>query len=142
MGSIPTPGIRMIPSPTVALPATTILWVALGGAIGSALRFAVSDILRRLPALASLPWATLFVNVTGSFVIGWYLRSAVSADASPQLRAFIAIGICGGYTTFSTFALENAQLLENGLIARAAIYAIASVALSIGATFLGYAVAR
>lgn len=142
MGSIPTPGIRMISSPTVALPATTILWVALGGAIGSALRFAVSDIMRRLPALASLPWATLFVNVTGSFVIGWYLRSAVSADASPQLRAFIAIGICGGYTTFSTFALENAQLLENGLIARAAVYAIASVTLSIGATFLGYAVAR
>ncbi|HET8769426.1 MAG TPA: fluoride efflux transporter CrcB [Gemmatimonadaceae bacterium] len=132
----------MISSPTVALPATTILWVALGGAIGSALRFAVSDIMRRLPALASLPWATLFVNVTGSFVIGWYLRSVVSADASPQLRAFIAIGICGGYTTFSTFALENAQLLENGLIARAAVYAIASVTLSIGATFLGYAVAR
>lgn len=142
MGSIPTPGIRMISSPTVALPATTILWVALGGAIGSALRFAVSDIMRRLPALASLPWATLFVNVTGSFVIGWYLRSAVSADASPQLRAFIAIGICGGYTTFSTFALENAQLLENGLIARAAVYAIASVTLAIAATFLGYAVAR
>lgn len=142
MGSIPTPGIRMIPSSTIALPATTILWVALGGAIGSALRFAVSDIMRRLPALASLPWATLFVNVTGSFVIGWYLRSAVAADASPQLRAFIAIGICGGYTTFSTFALENAQLLENGLIARAAVYAIASVTLSIGATFLGYAVAR
>ena len=127
MGSIPTPGIRMISSPTVALPATTILWVALGGAIGSALRFAVTDIMRRLPALASLPW---------------YLRSVVSADASPQLRAFIAIGICGGYTTFSTFALENAQLLENGLIARAAIYAIVCVTLSIGATFLGYAVAR
>ncbi len=142
MGSIPTPGIRMITPPAVPLPATTVLWVTLGGAIGSALRFAVSDLMRRLPALAALPWATLFVNVTGSFVIGWYLRSALSADASPQLRAFIAIGICGGYTTFSTFALENAQMIENGLIARAAVYAIASVALAIGATFLGYAVAR
>ncbi len=142
MGSIPTPGIRMTPPSVIPLPPTTILWVALGGAIGSSLRFAISEVMRRLPALASLPWATLLVNVTGSFVIGWYLRSAVSADASPQMRAFITIGICGGYTTFSTFALENAQFLQNGQVGRAALYAIASVTLAVGATFLGYAVAR
>lgn len=132
----------MTAPPVIALPPSTVLWVALGGAIGAALRFAVSELLRRVPMLAGLPWSTLLVNVSGSFALGWFLRWAMDADVTPQMRAFVAIGICGGYTTFSTFALEGTQLLEAGHVGRAALYAISSVVLAIGATFAGYAVAR
>jgi CrcB protein len=123
-------------------PATTVLWVALGGAIGSALRFGVSEAMRRAPVLASLPWATLTVNVIGSFVLGWYLRSSIANADSPQVRAFVAIGLCGGFTTFSTFAFETATLLETGYLTRAAAYATLSVALCLGATFAGFAISR
>jgi CrcB protein len=123
-------------------PATTVLWVALGGAIGSALRFGVSEAMRRAPALVSLPWATLTVNVIGSFVLGWYLRSSMADAVSPQARAFVAIGLCGGFTTFSTFAFETATLLETGHLTRAAAYATLSVALCLGATFAGFAISR
>lgn len=123
-------------------PATTVLWVALGGAIGSALRFGVSEAMRRAPTLASLPWATLTVNVIGSFVLGWYLRSSMADSATPQMRAFVAIGLCGGFTTFSTFAFETATLLETGHFTRAAAYATLSVALCLAATFAGFAMSR
>lgn len=147
MGSIPTPGIRSGPSrrlmpPTAAFPAGTALWVALGGAIGSALRFGVSELFRRAPALAGLPWATLVVNVAGSLLIGWFLRWSAAAETTPQLRAFVAIGICGGFTTFSAFAAENLAMLQAGHPFRAALHAAASVALSVGAVFVGYALAR
>jgi fluoride exporter len=125
-----------------ALPPTTVLWVALGGAIGSAARFGVSEAMRRLPVLASLPWATLTVNVLGSLALGWYLRSAGAADAAPQMRAFVAIGLCGGFTTFSSFAFEGAVLLEGGQFARAGIYSALSLVLCVGATFAGFALGR
>lgn len=142
MGSIPTPGIAMTIPPAIPFPPGTVLWVALGGAIGSVLRYGVSEAMRRVPSLSGLPWATLTVNVAGSLVLGWFLRWALDADVTPQVRAFVAIGVCGGFTTFSTFAFESAALLEAGYAGRAALYALLSVGLSIGATFLGYALAR
>lgn len=131
----------MIPTPAAAFPAGTVLWVALGGAIGSALRYAISDGVRRLPALTALPWATLTVNIVGSMLLGFVLRWSVSTDASPQLRAFLMIGVCGGFTTFSAFALEGAGMVHANQIGRAATYALVSVALSVGAVFIGYALA-
>lgn len=139
MGSIPTPGTM---NPILPFPPTTVLWVALGGAIGSALRFGAGEVMRRIPALAAFPWSTLIVNVLGSFVIGWFLRSSATTDATPQLRAFVAIGVCGGFTTFSTFAAENLALLQGGQAGRAALHALLSFALTVGAAFLGYLVAR
>lgn len=139
MGSIPTPGIV---KPIVPFPPTTVLWVALGGAIGSGLRFAAGELLRRLPALSAFPWATMSINIVGSFVIGWFLHWASTAQATPQLRAFVAIGVCGGFTTFSTFAAENLSLLQSGQIGRAALHAVLSCTLTVGAAYLGYVIAN
>ena len=138
MGSIPTPGTMS----TVPFPPGTILWVALGGAIGSALRFAAGEAMRKLPAFASFPWGTLLVNVAGSFAIGAFLRWSATTDATPQVRAFVAIGLCGGFTTFSTFAAENLALLQGGQALRAALHAGLSLVLTVGAAFLGYLAAR
>lgn len=139
MGSSPTPGM-MPPTPTTTF--ASFLWVALGGAIGSTARFGLGEIARRMPALATFPWATLAINVLGSLAIGWFLRWSEIHDASASLRAFVAIGICGGFTTFSTFASENAVLLTYGQPARALLHALASVLLSVGAIFAGHALAR
>lgn len=138
MGSIPTPGTMT----TVPFPPGTVLWVALGGAIGSALRFAAGEAMRRLPAFATFPWGTLLINVVGSLAIGAFLRWATDTDASPQVRAFVAIGLCGGFTTFSTFAAENLALLQGGQAMRAALHAALSLGLTVGAAFLGYLAAR
>jgi len=132
----------VIPNPAQTFTAVTVVWVAVGGAIGSLLRFAIAEAVRRLPALAGLPWATLAVNVIGSLVLGFFMRWATDTDTSPQVRAFVMIGICGGFTTFSTFALEGATMIHDGQIVRAAAYAMLSVVLSIGAVFAGYALAR
>lgn len=138
MGSIPTPGTV---NPITSFSPTTVLWVALGGAVGSALRFAAGDLMRRVTALGAFPWATMCINVAGSFVIGWFLHWASTAQVTPQLRAFVAIGICGGFTTFSTFAVENLMLLQNGEVGRAALHAGLSFTLTVGAAYVGYVLA-
>jgi fluoride exporter len=131
-----------VPTP-LPFTAATALWVALGGALGAVLRFALSAIVRGMPALAGLPWATLGVNVTGSLAIGAFAGLAASGnDITPSMRAFVMVGVLGGYTTFSTFALEGIEMLQSGSAAKAMIYASASVILSIGAATLGFAMTR
>lgn len=128
----------MVPSPPITYPSLTVLWVALGGAIGAALRFGVADWTRRWAAFAAFPWATLAVNVLGSLALGFIVRWSIESGASPQLRAFLMIGVCGGFTTFSAFALETAGMLEQAMPMRAALYAVSSVLLCVGAVFVGY----
>lgn len=139
MGSTPTPGIVNTLAPVTF---ANVLWVALGGAIGSSLRYGIGEAARRVPALAGFPWATLAINVLGSLVIGWFLRWSEMHEATVPMRAFIAVGLCGGFTTFSTFASENAALLYGGQPAKALLHAFASVTLSVAAIFAGYALAR
>lgn len=119
-----------------------IAWVALGGAIGAALRYGVGEGARRIPLLSGFPWATLAINVVGSLVIGWFLRWSELHAAPATMRAFVAVGLCGGFTTFSTFASENASLIYGGQPLRALLHALASVVLSVAAIFVGYALAR
>lgn len=121
----------------------TALWVALGGALGSVLRFAIGAVVRSMPAFAGLPWATLGVNVTGSLAIG-ALSGLIAGgnDITPPMRAFVMVGVLGGFTTFSTFALESIELLQGGSALKAMAYASASVLLSIGAAALGFSLAR
>ncbi|MBX3172933.1 MAG: fluoride efflux transporter CrcB [Gemmatimonadaceae bacterium] len=125
-------------------PSGTWIWVAAGGAVGSVLRYGVAELVRRAPSLAGYPWATLGVNVTGALalgaVAGWLFGQP--AAASPQLRAFVMIGVLGGYTTFSTFAVEGLTMLQAGQPMRAAGYALASVLLSVAAAALGWAMLR
>ena len=114
------------------------LWVAIGSACGGMARYACSG----LGALVSetFPWGTLFVNVLGSLIIG-ALVVLIPPDGRfliADARAFLMIGICGGFTTFSSFSLETLNLARNGEWASAVSYTIGSVVLCLVAVWLGY----
>ena len=120
-----------------------MLWyVAAGSALGGVTRFLLGGYLQRA-AGASFPVGTLVINVTGSFLLGFLLRYALgTASVTPEVRALLTTGFCGGYTTFSTFSYEAVALAEDGAWARVAAYLAASVLLSIAAAFLGVVAAR
>jgi fluoride exporter len=120
-----------------------MLWyIAVGSAIGGVSRYLLGGVVQRLLD-TTFPAGTLLINLTGSFLIGAIIRFAVETPwISPELRACLTIGVCGGYTTFSTFSYETAVMLEDGEWSRAATYVVASVGLSLLATFLGFAAAR
>ena len=110
-----------------------ILAVAAGGAIGTIARYMVAICAGRLLG-TGFPWATLFVNVTGSFLIGALAGAfALKWDASQATRAFLVVGIGGGYTTFSAFSLDFVTLMDRGQALHARAYAIGSSALSMRA---------
>lgn len=119
-----------------------MLWVAAGGAIGAALRYGIGEALRGAAFAQRFPVATLLINVSGALVLGWWMRSLGGLETTPQVRAFVAIGICGGYTTFSTFAFENLALLQGGQVAKAMLHAGLSVVLSVAAAWLGWTLGR
>ena len=114
-------------------------WIAVGSALGGVARVWASVWLAgRLGT--GFPWGTLFVNVTGSFLIGLFFSS--TADRSivgPTLRQFFMLGICGGYTTFSSFSLETLGLFRTGEVARAACNVAVSVVLCLFAVWAGFA---
>ena len=116
------------------------LWVALGGALGSVLRFWVNDLVMQRTASA-FPWGILLINVTGSFLIGIF-AAFTDPDgrllASPGMRQFLMIGICGGYTTFSSFSLETLKRLQDGDWFYAGANIVLSVLLCLLAVWLGY----
>ena len=120
-----------------------MLWyIAVGSAIGGVSRYLLGGFVQRLTA-GTFPFGTLLVNITGSFLLGLIMRYAVETPTfTPEVRAFLTIGFCGGYTTFSTFSYETVVLMEDGQWARAAAYVLLSVVVSLAATFLGFAAAR
>lgn len=120
-----------------------MLWyIAVGSALGGVGRYLLGGLVQRLSA-GTFPAGTLFVNISGSFLLGLILRYAVETPAlTPELRALLTVGLCGGYTTFSTFSYETVALVEDGDWTRAALYITLSLALSLAATFLGFAAAR
>ena len=114
-----------------------LLWyVALGSAVGGASRFALSTFMQQ--RAGTFPIGTLVVNITGSLALGFLMLYALgSTSVSAETRALLTTGFCGGYTTFSTFSYETIALVQEGDYRRAAIYVVASVALSLAATFFG-----
>jgi fluoride exporter len=117
-----------------------VLFVALGGALGSAARYLVSGwfAARFGPAF---PYGTFVINVTGSFIIGLFLAFAQDRiSLSPYWRLFFAVGVVGGYTTFSTFEYESVRLLQDGQMLLAASYLVGSVVLGAIGTVAGIAV--
>src|SRR6201999_794490 len=115
-----------------------LLAVAIGGAVGSLLRYFVVSAIQQ-PTM-QFPWGIFVVNVTGGFIMGVIVEmSALKLQISPELRAFLTIGILGGYTTFSTFSLDSALLIQRGAYMAAAGYIVGSTALSITALFAGLA---
>ena len=112
------------------------LLIAVGGAAGSLLRYLIGGAVQRMSA-GGFPVGTMFVNVSGCFLIGVLLRQFLNMQISPEWRAFLIVGFCGGFTTFSTFSAETLGLVEGGEYGRAASYVILSVALCLSATFAG-----
>lgn len=112
-----------------------LLLVGLGGGIGSMLRYAGSLLI----GSKIFPYATLSVNIIGSFIIGVIFALCIKEDVVlNNWKLFVATGICGGFTTFSAFSLENMGLLQSGKYGMALTYIGLSILLGIGATFLGY----
>ena len=121
----------------------TYLWIALGGALGSAARYACSNLAAAWLG-PSFPWGTLFINVLGSFVIGFF-ATITGPDgrifAGATARQFVMIGICGGYTTFSSFSLQTLNLMQDGEWLGAAGNVVGSVVLCLLAVWLGHVLA-
>ncbi|QNJ96779.1 fluoride efflux transporter CrcB [Constantimarinum furrinae] len=113
-----------------------LLLVFLGGGLGSALRFGVMKIMST-PANA-FPYGTLSVNILGSLIIGILLGVLVKGNpTSENMTVLLVAGFCGGFTTFSAFALENYQFLKNGDLLNFSLYTGGSILLGLLAVFLG-----
>jgi CrcB protein len=119
-----------------------VFWaVALGAALGGLARFYLGNAIQTRAGI-DFPAGTLVINVTGSFLIGLFMRYALqSAAIGPELRIFLTTGFCGGYTTFSTFSYDTIALLTDGEYGRASLYVGTSVALALVATVCGIAAA-
>ena len=123
---------------------TTWLAVAAGGALGSLARFWLAAAMTALTG-PRFPWGTLLINVLGSFVIG-LVGAATMAPARvgmpPEVRVFLMVGVCGGFTTFSAFSLQTLELLQAAEFWPAVGYAAASVALCLVAVWTGWLAGR
>src|ERR687892_263581 len=119
----------------------TYLWVALGGATGSAARFAVTQWMGARWGW-TFPWGTFAVNVTGSLAIGLVMTLLLARGADPMYRLLLVTGFLGGYTTFSAFTFETLALLEARRWDAAALYVTGSVVLGLLATALGLGLGR
>jgi CrcB protein len=121
----------------------TYAWVALGGALGSMARFWMANAVAAVAGPA-FPWGTLGINIIGSFVIGlFYALTGPGGrfDVSSDMRIFVMIGLCGGFTTFSSFSLQTLLLLQDGHTLRAGAYMLGSVALCLLFVWLGSLIA-
>jgi CrcB protein len=117
-----------------------VIWyVALGGAVGTVTRYLVGIAVQSRSGL-DFPVGTLLVNLSGCLLLGFVIRYALATPAiTPEVRALLTTGLCGGYTTFSTFSYETVALIQDGDWRRAALYVGVSVAGSILGVMLGIA---
>jgi fluoride exporter len=113
-----------------------LLLIALGGGVGSLLRYLIGGAIQRSSA-SGFPIGTTFVNVVGCFLVGVFVRFLLNMQTSVELRALLIVGFCGGFTTFSTFSYETVGLLEGGEYVRAVTYVLGSLLLCVTATFAG-----
>jgi CrcB protein len=121
----------------------TYLWIAIGSALGGMARHWCTMVATGLFG-AAFPWGTLFINILGSFVIGFFFALTGPGgrlDVPLDARLFVMTGICGGYTTFSAFSLQTLSLFQDGAWLRGGAYVAASVILCLIAVWAGYALA-
>jgi CrcB protein len=118
------------------------LWVMIGSALGGLLRYAISRWTMHLsPTSTSFPYGTVFINVLGSFVIGYFGTLTLQTGkypASDNLRLFVMVGVCGGFTTFSSFSLQTFEMMRGGAWGRALANVILSVVLCVVAVAVGH----
>jgi CrcB protein len=119
-----------------------ILFVGLGGAVGSVLRY-LTHVITMKHYAASFPLATFMVNFAGCFIAGMFfgLISQETSEAQ-NLKLLLITGFCGGFTTFSAFALENVRLVNSGNTTTAVLYTIASIAAGLLAVWIGLLITR
>lgn len=118
----------------------TYLWVALGGAIGSVARAWLTLAVARLTG-PQFPWGTILINVMGSFVIGFFAKLSSGPDSRfvpAEVRAFVMIGLCGGFTTFSSFSLQTMELFQDGQSGQALGNVALSVCVCLASVAAGY----
>ena len=117
-----------------------VLAVGVGGGIGALARYYIAGWIQ---GASVFPWGIFAVNLTGGLLMGMIVEAgALKLNLSPELRAFLTVGILGGYTTFSTFSLDSVLLLQKGEYAQAAFYMIGSVVFSILALVAGLWIVR
>lgn len=120
----------------------TLFFIAIGGAIGSASRYLCVRGVSRLIG-GNFPWGTMIVNVVGGFLIGALVSAfALRFITGDNFKAFLFVGVLGGFTTFSAFTLELADLLQQGQIGLAFLYGAGSVIVSLGACAGGLLLVR
>ncbi len=103
------------------------LWVAVGGAFGSALRFGIGRFAQAVWPNQGFPWATLAINLLGCFLMGCLVQSLAQGWVAQRYQPLLGVGILGGFTTFSTFSLEAVLLWQRGDNAGAMLYVLLSV---------------
>ncbi len=115
-----------------------ILLIGLGGFLGSIARYLVSRLNHYLDWM-SVPFGTLIVNVAGSFLIGFLIGISEKSPAlTVELRMLLMVGLCGGFTTFSSFSGENLMLMRNGQFLSILLYTGLSIVLGFAAVYFGY----
>jgi fluoride exporter len=140
-GSVSMASVTKVPGSSLRNTALLYGCVAFGSALGGVARHLASLAISFAPAF---PWATLFVNVTGSFIIGFYATLAGPDGrlfVGARQRQFVMTGFCGGYTTFSTFSLETVRLLESGMARTALVNIFVSVVTWLTAVWVGHVAA-
>src|SRR5580700_3393642 len=122
---------------------STYLWVAVGGALGSTARFWLAAFVAEILG-PQFPWGTILINIVGSFVIGFFATFSGPGGrmvASFNVRAFVMVGICGGFTTFSAFSLQTLDLARENHWAQAGGNIVLSVVMCVIAVWAGHALA-
>jgi fluoride exporter len=120
----------------------TVVYVMIGGALGTLARYLIS--LLAMPISRDLPWGTIVINIAGSFIIGFFGTLTLAQGRFPvseNMRIFVMVGLCGGFTTFSSFSLQTLDLLRSGAVIRAGLNIILSVVLCVIAVALGHYIA-
>jgi fluoride exporter len=119
-----------------------VWYVAIGSAAGGASRLLLGTLIQGRTG-GAFPLGTLIINISGSLVLGFLMKyTAATPGITPEIRALMTTGFCGGYTTFSTYSFETATLIEDGRYSRASLYILLSVGVSLLGTFGGFAAAR
>jgi len=119
------------------------LWVTVGSALGGLLRYAITRL--TISISTGIPYGTILINVLGSFVIGYFGTLTLQSGKYPvsdNVRLFVMVGICGGFTTFSSFSLQTFDLLRSGAWGRALANVVLSVVLCLAAVAIGHRLAQ
>lgn len=114
-----------------------IIYIFLGGGTGSALRYCIQLLMHERIIPYNFPWTTFTVNFLGSFFIGLFYAFSERFHLSPEIRLLLTTGLCGGFTTFSTFSNDSINLLKGEFYGTFAIYVLSSMALGLGAVMAG-----